>query len=1276
MKKQILILLLLLSSAISNATIYYVSSSGSDSNNGTSIATPFLTLSKVNSLTLVAGDQILFKKGDTFYGTITNNESGSIGNYITYGAYGTGNNPIISGFTSVTSWTNLGSNIWESTNAVSTLTTCNMVAVNGVNTAMGRWPNGTQNDGYLNVDSKTATSITSSGLSSSSVTDWTGAQVLTRPGMFTVSKATVTSQSGTTINFSSISSATNYGFFIQNDERTLDTQNEWYYNPTSKKLRIYSTSQPSGVKVSSVETLLFAYGNYLKFENISFEGSNSYMVYNWEHSPRWHHISFNSCSFKNAGAQFIYTLTHYLTADNCTFNYSNAGGLFLTFGNGCSVTNSTIENILQFPGMIPNGYTGAVQTSVAKRLLVQYCDIKNIGYAAVSFYGDSTEVKNNFIDTYCNVLDDGGAIYTYVGNRVSTYGNKINYNVIVNGVGAQGGMSAVSSIRGIYLDLNSCNVEIGYNSVYKAKLAGIFHNSRKNINVHHNTVMDGGKLSFYAVTSGEYTDSVVTGNKLNNNIFVCRHVTDQTNEYSEERCVEYSYWTYPDNVGSISYLLNSIAEQDYNAYWRMTFDNKVIRRNGDGTSAFQETLSQWQATSGKDTHSFYPTKAISDSTQVKMYYNATKVAKTINIWQPGVDANNVGYSSPITIQPYSSIVIVRDSSTGTYYYVSSSTGNDSNSGSESYPWSSLTKVNNASLVAKDRVLFKSGDSWYGQLLPKSGSALGDVIYSSYGTGTKKPLIHASSIITNALNWTNYSGNIWKNSDPTLSNTELLTNATDAANFSSILYQANSPGAGTKTIDTGIYHTGTNSIKIACTGTGNVANSMYLQYTGSFAMSAGKSYEFSFWTYGTSSGQIDEAWALTTSWGEIDKLQSAKTFSATTWTKMTYRFTAQNDYTACMFLVRFGLGVTSGNSIYFDDFSFKEITGFYPNIEVCNLIFNNDRSFGKRRWSTGTLANQGDWYWDSANKVLYLYSNSIPSNVYQSIRTVNKLNLISASSKSYITIDGLALKYGDYGFVGSGTDHITIKNCDIAYIGGSDAGSPVRKGNGIEFWASNSNALVQNNKIWECFDAGITSQSSVVSTVISNMTFKNNQVWNCEYGYEYFNTGSGSSTSNILVENNTFYNSGAGWGHSQRSDPTGYSIRLANRTEATHSNFIIRNNIFSNSTAECQHNWDTTHNLYTINNNLYYQPTGNIVGINFTTYYTQAQFSTYKSATGWDANSLIGDPKFIGKDIGNFRLLPTSPARKVGYQGLDIGAFPYTNSTISKTGIFNGKLYAL
>src|SRR5674476_666125 len=148
-KKTVLSILIVQCSILSFATTYYVSNSGNDSNSGLTTILAWKTLANVNALTFKAGDQILFQKGDTFYGTITVKNSGSAGNPITFGAYGTGANPIIRGFTNVTAWTNLGGNIWESTEAVSVLTNCNMVIINGANTAMGRTPN----TGYYTVDS-------------------------------------------------------------------------------------------------------------------------------------------------------------------------------------------------------------------------------------------------------------------------------------------------------------------------------------------------------------------------------------------------------------------------------------------------------------------------------------------------------------------------------------------------------------------------------------------------------------------------------------------------------------------------------------------------------------------------------------------------------------------------------------------------------------------------------------------------------------------------------------------------------------------------------------------------------------------------------------------------------------------------------------------------------------------------------------------------------------------------------------------------------------------
>ena len=46
--------------------MYYVSAEGDDANDGITPETPIKTLSKASSLSLKAGDSVLFRKGDTF----------------------------------------------------------------------------------------------------------------------------------------------------------------------------------------------------------------------------------------------------------------------------------------------------------------------------------------------------------------------------------------------------------------------------------------------------------------------------------------------------------------------------------------------------------------------------------------------------------------------------------------------------------------------------------------------------------------------------------------------------------------------------------------------------------------------------------------------------------------------------------------------------------------------------------------------------------------------------------------------------------------------------------------------------------------------------------------------------------------------------------------------------------------------------------------------------------------------------------------------------------
>jgi hypothetical protein len=94
----------LYSIAEASGTTYYIdATNGSDSNTGTDPATPWQTIEKVNTSTFQPGDSILFKRGEIWRETL-NVVSGSAGSPITYGSYGSGDQPEINGADAISGW--------------------------------------------------------------------------------------------------------------------------------------------------------------------------------------------------------------------------------------------------------------------------------------------------------------------------------------------------------------------------------------------------------------------------------------------------------------------------------------------------------------------------------------------------------------------------------------------------------------------------------------------------------------------------------------------------------------------------------------------------------------------------------------------------------------------------------------------------------------------------------------------------------------------------------------------------------------------------------------------------------------------------------------------------------------------------------------------------------------------------------------------------------------------------------------------------------------------
>jgi hypothetical protein len=77
-------------------TFYVDSRIGSDGNDG-SAAAPWASVEAVNNAGLQAGDTVLFARDATFHGTVSLQSSGVAGAPITFGAYGTGADPILTG---------------------------------------------------------------------------------------------------------------------------------------------------------------------------------------------------------------------------------------------------------------------------------------------------------------------------------------------------------------------------------------------------------------------------------------------------------------------------------------------------------------------------------------------------------------------------------------------------------------------------------------------------------------------------------------------------------------------------------------------------------------------------------------------------------------------------------------------------------------------------------------------------------------------------------------------------------------------------------------------------------------------------------------------------------------------------------------------------------------------------------------------------------------------------------------------------------------------------
>jgi len=649
--RKTLTLLLCFTSILVSATDYYVSSTGNDSSNGLSSSTPWQTIAKVNTefSGLNPGDRILFKRGDTFTGTLSVSKAGSASVNIFIDAYGTGSEPIISGFSTVTGWVSEGGGIYSK--AVSCESNPNMVLVDGKSSAKGRWPN----TGWMTFESHAgSTSISDSELSASP--DWTGGEIVVRTYASLVDRTLISDHTGQTLTFSALTQnpVDGSGYFIMNHRSTLDLFGEWCYANGSLYM-YFGTQNPQdhSVKISIRDNIVEIYSrNYITIGNIRFEGGNRNAI----HLDESDYVTLRNCIIENNGQNGVLGEFNcdYMVVESSDIKNNNNSGILL---KGNTAVHNTIRNNDIFYsgsllGMGGNGflaYCGVI--SMGHYSLLTSNRIENSGYDGILFGGQNSEVSYNFINNSNLSKDDGAGIYTW---RDTNPGKVIKYNTILNTKARPDGWRYYELVRshGIYLD-GSSNILVSHNTSAQNDGCGIFINATQSVTAEYNTCYD----NLWGIRILSETGGLARNHNINNNILFAKKITDPNSVYMQAAFGVVTKLTETD--------IPLFGSSDYNYFARPVNNDNYIEvwKNAWGWAPGDReayNLSEWQSKYGKDSHSGPSPVTVSDPSKIRFEYNATNANKLVSLDGSYIDVKGTKYSGTITLSPYSSAVIMVD----------------------------------------------------------------------------------------------------------------------------------------------------------------------------------------------------------------------------------------------------------------------------------------------------------------------------------------------------------------------------------------------------------------------------------------------------------------------------------------------------------------------------------------------------------------------------------------------------------------------------------------
>lgn len=590
------------------------------------------------------------------------------------------------------------------------------------------------------------------------------------------------------------------------------------------------------------------------------------------------------------------------------------------------------------------------------------------------------------------------------------------------------------------------------------------------------------------------------------------------------------------------------------------------------------------------------------------------------------------------------------------WYIDSIDGNDSNSGdSPEQAWQSLAKASSVKLTGGDQVLFRRGALWRGSLRPSGGSIKHPVLYSSYGSGAK-PILQGSQSYSQPEQWQELRQGIWVT---TQCNPALTTQIADLTDTRwTAWFQNNAKGRLNRAQEDGTWfnrltveHSSNRDHHLQLWGPQirNLHSSLILR----MRVKANKPFRLN-----TAEIMLRKRpWTIMAN-GSASQVQITGEWQAIEIPLRRQIAPSTPGY------VHFNLGTLIPDNTIFD---FDSLGLWMTDDTTCttlvddigNIIFNHGKFWGVKRWTLDDLQSDLDYWHDPLSRLLYIRSSENPAKRFSSIELAGKRNIIDFSECNNITFDGLALRYGAaHGFGGYNTKRITIRNCDISWIGGGHQftradGTPVRYGNGIEFWNSAENHLIENNHLWQIYDAALTCQGNSTNSIQRNIAWRNNLIRESEFSFEMWHRPESAISEKIIFEYNTCISAGGGWAHSQRPDPNASHLMFYFHP-AQSQTITVRNNIFAHTIDRAIYMQNDWRSSLTLNNNLYWTGGKPVMLWRNRQNYSDENFNQYQKDLNLDIDSTLAQPLFVDPDNLDFTLRSDSPGTTLATDGGPVG----------------------